>query len=219
MQQADARSPRGWRRQCRSGMARCGSGCATGRADAIFLPWREMRRIPRVVRERTGYVDGLVLFRCAGRSDGCPCVGGRAQVRAAPHREGEAFHLYHSVVWSAYPPSRSDMPLSAQRVFKTKWFNKAAQAAGISDAEPHKVARQLMQGLGDDLGGNVWKKRLDQNRKRGIVLTRPAAAGFLSFSSRRAIGTISTRRSWRHSGSSPPTSAGVRAPTSTGWSN
>lgn len=219
MQQADARSPRGWRRQCRSGMARCGSGCATGRADAIFLPWREMRRIPRVVRERTGYVDGLVLFRCAGRSDGCPCVGGRAQVRAAPHREGEAFHLYHSVVWSAYPPSRSDMPLSAQRVFKTKWFNKAAQAAGISDAEPHKAARQLMQGLGDDLGGNVWKKRLDQNRKRGIVLNRAGRCCFLSFSSRSAIGTISTRRSWRHSGSSPLTSAGVRAPTSTGWSN
>ncbi len=111
------------------------------------------------------------------------------------------------------------MPLSAQRVFKTKWFNKAAQAAGISDAEPHKAARQLMQGLGDDLGGNVWKKRLDQNRKRGIVLNRAGRCCFLSFSSRSAIGTISTRRSWRHSGSSPLTSAGVRAPTSTGWSN
>lgn len=92
------------------------------------------------------------------------------------------------------------MPLSAQRVFKTKWFDKAAKAAGISDAELHKAARQLMQGLGDDLGGNVWKKRLDQNRKRGIVLNRPAAAGFSSFSSRRAIGTTSMRRSWRHSG-------------------
>ncbi|MDC6292215.1 type II toxin-antitoxin system RelE/ParE family toxin [Ralstonia pseudosolanacearum] len=73
------------------------------------------------------------------------------------------------------------MPLSAQRVFKTKWFNKAAQAAGISDAELHKVARQLMQGLGDDLGGNVWKKRLDQNRKRGIVLNKAGRCWFFVF--------------------------------------
>ncbi|MHA6823757.1 type II toxin-antitoxin system RelE/ParE family toxin [Ralstonia pseudosolanacearum] len=73
------------------------------------------------------------------------------------------------------------MPLSAQRVFKTKWFNKAAKAAGISDAELHNAARQLMQGLGDDLGGNVWKKRLDQNRKRGIVLNRAGRCWFFVF--------------------------------------
>lgn len=27
-------------------------------------------------------------------------------------------------------------------------------------------------GLGDDLGGNVWKKRLDRNTKRGIVVNK-----------------------------------------------
>lgn len=64
------------------------------------------------------------------------------------------------------------MTPSAQRVFKTKWFNKAAKVAGISDADLCRAARQLMHGQGDDLGGNAWKKRLDQNRKRGIVLNK-----------------------------------------------
>ncbi|MDC6178364.1 type II toxin-antitoxin system RelE/ParE family toxin [Ralstonia solanacearum] len=73
------------------------------------------------------------------------------------------------------------MASSAQRIFKTKWFNKAAQAASISDAELHRVARQLMQGLGDDLGGNVWKKRLDQNRKRSIVLNKVGRYWFFVF--------------------------------------
>ncbi len=73
------------------------------------------------------------------------------------------------------------MSLPAQRVFKTKWFNRAAKAAGISDAELHKAARQLMQGLGDDLGGNVWKKRLDQNRRRSIVLNKVGRYWFFVF--------------------------------------
>ena len=73
------------------------------------------------------------------------------------------------------------MTLSAQRVFKTRWFNKAAKAAGISDAELCRAAQQLMRGMGDDLGGNVWKKRLDQNRKRGIVLNTVGHFWFFVF--------------------------------------
>jgi hypothetical protein len=64
------------------------------------------------------------------------------------------------------------MKASAQRVFKTAWFSKAAKSAGITDGELCKAARQLMEGQGDDLGGNVWEKRLDKNTKRGIVLNK-----------------------------------------------
>jgi hypothetical protein len=60
----------------------------------------------------------------------------------------------------------------AQRVFKTAWFSKAASSAGITTGELCKAARQLMAGQGDDLGGNVWKKRLDRNTKRGLVLNK-----------------------------------------------
>jgi len=59
-----------------------------------------------------------------------------------------------------------------QRVFKTKWFSKAAADKDIDDEELCRAAKALMAGQGDDLGGNVWKKRLDRNQKRGIVLNR-----------------------------------------------
>jgi len=58
------------------------------------------------------------------------------------------------------------MSASVRRVFKTKWFHKAAGKAGIADRELCRAVR----GQGIDLGGNVWKKRLDDNRQRGIVL-------------------------------------------------
>jgi hypothetical protein len=35
-----------------------------------------------------------------------------------------------------------------------------------------KAARELGTGQGDHLGGNVWKKRLDRNMKRGIVVNK-----------------------------------------------
>jgi hypothetical protein len=60
----------------------------------------------------------------------------------------------------------------AQRVFKTSWFSKAARSAGITNGDLCKAAKQLMDGQGDDLGGNVWKKRLDRNTKRGLVLNK-----------------------------------------------
>jgi hypothetical protein len=61
------------------------------------------------------------------------------------------------------------------RVFKTGWFNKHATKVGIKDAELCEVAKELMQGLWDaDLGGNVYKKRLNENRHRSIVITKTA---------------------------------------------
>lgn len=38
-----------------------------------------------------------------------------------------------------------------------------------------------MQGQGDDLGGGVWKKRLDGNRQRSIILARGGSLWFYEF--------------------------------------
>jgi hypothetical protein len=64
------------------------------------------------------------------------------------------------------------MQALTQRVFKTAWFSKAAKSAGITNDDLCKAAKQLMDGQGDDLGGNVWKKRLDRNTKRGLVVNK-----------------------------------------------
>jgi hypothetical protein len=64
------------------------------------------------------------------------------------------------------------MQALALRVFKTPWFSKAAKTAGITDRELCEAAAELTKGQGDDLGGNVWKKRLDKNRHRGIVVNK-----------------------------------------------
>lgn len=60
----------------------------------------------------------------------------------------------------------------APRAFKTAWFARKARAAGIRDAELCEAIAGLNKGQGDDLGGNVWKKRLDRNTRRGIVVNR-----------------------------------------------
>lgn len=61
------------------------------------------------------------------------------------------------------------------RIFKSKGFARDARKAGIEDAELCKAARELEEGKGEDLGGNVWKKRLNENRSRSIVATKPGS--------------------------------------------
>jgi hypothetical protein len=58
------------------------------------------------------------------------------------------------------------------RVFKTAWFSKAAMKARISDAELCAAIKQVELGQADDLGGGVFKKRLDRNRHRSIILAK-----------------------------------------------
>jgi hypothetical protein len=58
-----------------------------------------------------------------------------------------------------------------QRVFKTAWFSKAARKALIGDNELCVAIRQVL-GQVDDLGGGVFKKRLDKNRSRSIILAK-----------------------------------------------
>ena len=58
------------------------------------------------------------------------------------------------------------------RVFKTAWFAKATRKALIADEELCLAIRQVMLGQADDLGGGVFKKRLDKNRNLSIILTK-----------------------------------------------
>lgn len=43
---------------------------------------------------------------------------------------------------------------------------------GISDDALCKAIAQVQRGQADDLGGGVWKKRLDANRERSIIVAK-----------------------------------------------
>jgi hypothetical protein len=58
------------------------------------------------------------------------------------------------------------------RTFKTAWFAKAARKALIDDAELCEAIAEVRLGQADDLGGGVYKKRLNKNRHRSIILAR-----------------------------------------------
>ena len=60
----------------------------------------------------------------------------------------------------------------AARVFKTRWFSKAARKALIKDYELFEAIAEVMKGQGDDLGGGVFKKRLNNNMHRSIIVAR-----------------------------------------------
>ena len=61
------------------------------------------------------------------------------------------------------------------RAFKTAWFAKAARKALIDDAELCRAIAEVRKGQADDLGGGVFKKRLDKNRSRSIILAKGRA--------------------------------------------
>ena len=65
----------------------------------------------------------------------------------------------------------SGAPANA-RVFKTKTFARLARKTGLSDATLCEAVREIMAGYAEDLGGGVWKKRIDENRSRAIVLAK-----------------------------------------------
>lgn len=58
------------------------------------------------------------------------------------------------------------------RTFKTAWFAKAARKALIKDEELCAAILDVRLGQADDLGGGVFKKRLDKNRRRSIVVAK-----------------------------------------------
>ena len=58
------------------------------------------------------------------------------------------------------------------QIFKTAWFSKAVRKARIEDDELCEAIREVMSGQADDLGGGVFKKRLNRNMHRSIILAR-----------------------------------------------
>jgi hypothetical protein len=67
------------------------------------------------------------------------------------------------------------MPIQSSksvRVFQTAWFSKAARKGRITENELCAAILQVMLGQADDLGGGVFKKRLNKNRDRSIILAK-----------------------------------------------
>jgi hypothetical protein len=58
------------------------------------------------------------------------------------------------------------------RTFKTARFSKDARKARILDQQLCQAIEQVMLGQGDDLGGGVFKKRLNDNLHRSIILAK-----------------------------------------------
>lgn len=63
-------------------------------------------------------------------------------------------------------------PKNKPRVFKTAWFAKAAKKASITDVMLCRAIAQVMKGQADDLGAGVYKKRLNDNLHRSIILAK-----------------------------------------------
>ncbi len=59
-----------------------------------------------------------------------------------------------------------------ERFFKTHWFSRAAKKANITDKELFEAIQQVIKGQADDLGGGVFKKRLNKNMHRSIILSK-----------------------------------------------
>ena len=65
------------------------------------------------------------------------------------------------------------MPLNElNRAFKTARFSKDAKKAKIKDVELCLAIQQVLLGQVDDLGGGVFKKRLNNNLHRSIILAK-----------------------------------------------
>ncbi len=65
-----------------------------------------------------------------------------------------------------------DCEALAVRVFKTAWFSKAVRKARLKDTHLCAAIAQVMQGLAEDLGGGVFKKRLNDNLHRSTTLAK-----------------------------------------------
>lgn len=58
------------------------------------------------------------------------------------------------------------------RAFKTRKISKNAKSASIIDADLCDAIKDVMAGQAVDLGGGVYKKRLNKNQHRSIILPK-----------------------------------------------
>ena len=72
-------------------------------------------------------------------------------------------------------------PVSKNRIFKTPRFSKDAKKAKIKDQALCATVQQVMLGQADDLGGGVFKKRLNDNQHRSIILAKGARYWIFEF--------------------------------------
>lgn len=86
---------------------------------------------------------------------------------------------------------------TSPRIFKTAWFSEAAKQARIADTELCAAIRQVMRGQADDLGGGVFKKRLNDNRHRSIILAKAGRFGSTNTYSPSKTGPTSMMLNWR----------------------
>lgn len=93
------------------------------------------------------------------------------------------------------PKPDSAKPVETDRAFKTAWFAKEARKAKIADEELCHAIRQVMQGQADDLGGGVYKKRLNDNMHRSIII----AKAYMPTSMQKRIARTLHRMNWLHS--------------------
>ena len=59
-----------------------------------------------------------------------------------------------------------------KRAFKTSWFSKVAKKARINDSDLCEAIQQVIDGQAVDLGGGVFKKRLNDNKHRSIIIAK-----------------------------------------------
>ncbi|CAO4157570.1 type II toxin-antitoxin system RelE/ParE family toxin [Methylorubrum extorquens] len=66
----------------------------------------------------------------------------------------------------------ADADENVSRAFKTAVFARSARKARIRDSELCEALREVMAGQADDLGGGVFKKRLNKNMHRSVILAK-----------------------------------------------
>jgi hypothetical protein len=80
---------------------------------------------------------------------------------------------------SPKPVSTSAPVIAVKRIFKTAEASKVAAKRGISDADVCKAVKQLIAGGKTKLPGGVYKKRINNNLDRAIVLCRDGANNWI----------------------------------------
>jgi len=68
----------------------------------------------------------------------------------------------------------SASPRPLPRTFQTKFFAKQARKAKIGVGELRRILAEVAEGKAVDLGGGVFKKRLQQNAYRSIIVAKSA---------------------------------------------
>ncbi len=118
-----------------------------------------MRQVREIIRLKSSGVATREIALCLFQR----CAAQAARALSRFHLDNHSTKCYIPIMIAAE---------DSTRVFKTRWFAKAARKALVKDDELCEAIADVRKGQADDLGGGVFKKRLDKNRRRGIILMR-----------------------------------------------